>query len=118
MNVSLPDTKGIFPVQLLGGVEGSESEIAPTASLIGADRMCLSTDYPQFDSKFPNGAKNLLANVPRVWRAMRCGKISTLAAVDAAPLGNPWRKKRLSMKYPEKPSPQSPLHDLLRKFGH
>lgn len=65
MNVYLSDSKGGFPVQLLGGVEGSDSKIAPTTGLIGADRMCLSTDYPQFDSKFPNVAKNLLANVSR-----------------------------------------------------
>ena len=46
-------------------VEGSEPEIAPTAGLIGADRMCISTDYPHFDSNFPNVSNNLLANVPR-----------------------------------------------------
>ena len=45
-------------------------------------------------------------------------KISTLAALDAASTSNPWRKKRLNMKYPEKPGPQSPFHDLLRKLGH
>jgi predicted TIM-barrel fold metal-dependent hydrolase len=44
-------------------VEGSEPEIEATASLIGADRMCISTDYPHFDSNFPNVSKNLLANV-------------------------------------------------------
>jgi predicted TIM-barrel fold metal-dependent hydrolase len=46
-------------------VEGSEPEIEATASLIGADRMCISTDYPHFDSNFPNVANNLLENVSR-----------------------------------------------------
>ena len=35
-------------------VEGSEPEIEATAGLIGADRMCISTDYPHFDSNFPH----------------------------------------------------------------
>ncbi len=46
-------------------VEGSEPEIEATAGLIGADRMCVSTDYPHFDSNFPHVADNLLKNVPR-----------------------------------------------------
>ncbi|MBT7759208.1 MAG: amidohydrolase family protein [Rhodospirillaceae bacterium] len=46
-------------------VEGSEPEIQATAGLIGADRMCISTDYPHFDSNFPNVANNLLANVTK-----------------------------------------------------
>ena len=46
-------------------VEGSEPEIEATAGLIGADRMCISTDYPHFDSNFPHVAENLLKNVPR-----------------------------------------------------
>jgi predicted TIM-barrel fold metal-dependent hydrolase len=46
-------------------VEGSEPEIEGTARLIGADRMCISTDYPHFDSNFPNVSTNLLHNVPR-----------------------------------------------------
>jgi predicted TIM-barrel fold metal-dependent hydrolase len=46
-------------------VEGSEPEIEATAGLIGADRMCVSTDYPHFDSNFPHVAENLLKNVPR-----------------------------------------------------
>ena len=45
--------------------EGTEPEIAATASVIGADRMCISTDYPHFDSHFPNVTDNLLANVGR-----------------------------------------------------
>ncbi|HSF04914.1 MAG TPA: hypothetical protein VLG10_03915, partial [Methylomirabilota bacterium] len=36
-----------------------------TAGLIGADRMCISTDYPHFDSNFPHVSTNLLKNVPR-----------------------------------------------------
>jgi len=46
-------------------VEGSEPEIEPTAALIGADRMCISTDYPHFDSNFPEVANNLLRTVRR-----------------------------------------------------
>jgi uncharacterized protein len=46
-------------------VEGSEPEIEATAGLIGADRMCISTDYPHFDSNFPHVSTNLLKNVPR-----------------------------------------------------
>src|ERR1700674_1838210 len=46
-------------------VEGSEPEIEATAGLIGADRMCISTDYPHFDSNFPHVADNLLKNAPR-----------------------------------------------------
>jgi hypothetical protein len=46
-------------------VEGSEPEIEATAGLIGADRMCISTDYPHFDSNFPNVSSNLLNTVPR-----------------------------------------------------
>jgi hypothetical protein len=46
-------------------VEGSEPEIEATASLIGADRMCISTDYPHFDSNFPNVSSNLLRTVRR-----------------------------------------------------
>jgi hypothetical protein len=50
-------------------VEGSEPEIEATAGLIGADRMCISTDYPHFDSNFPHVADNLLKNVPRALAA-------------------------------------------------
>jgi predicted TIM-barrel fold metal-dependent hydrolase len=46
-------------------VEGSEPEIEATAGLIGADRMCISTDYPHFDSNFPHVSENLLKNVSR-----------------------------------------------------
>jgi predicted TIM-barrel fold metal-dependent hydrolase len=46
-------------------VEGSEPEIEATAGLIGADRMCISTDYPHFDSNFPHVSENLLKNVAR-----------------------------------------------------
>ena len=57
--------KEYFQRNCWAGVEGSEPEIEPTAKLIGADRMCISTDYPHFDSNFPNVSNNLLANVPR-----------------------------------------------------
>ena len=42
-----------------------EPQIEQTASLIGADRMCISTDYPHFDSSFPNTCKELLEAAPR-----------------------------------------------------
>jgi hypothetical protein len=57
--------KEYFQRNCWAAVEGSEPEIEATASLIGADRMCISTDYPHFDSNFPNVANNLLANVKR-----------------------------------------------------
>jgi predicted TIM-barrel fold metal-dependent hydrolase len=57
--------KEYFQRNCWAAVEGSEPEIEATAGLIGADRMCISTDYPHFDSNFPNVANNLLKNVPR-----------------------------------------------------
>jgi predicted TIM-barrel fold metal-dependent hydrolase len=57
--------KEYFQRNCWAAVEGSEPEIEPTARLIGADRMCISTDYPHFDSNFPNVSNNLLNNVPR-----------------------------------------------------
>jgi hypothetical protein len=57
--------KEYFRRNCWAAVEGSEPEIEPTASLIGADRMCISTDYPHFDSNFPNVSNNLLNNVSR-----------------------------------------------------
>lgn len=57
--------KEYFERNCWAAVEGSEPEIASTAELMGADRMCISTDYPHFDSNFPNVSTNLLNNVPR-----------------------------------------------------
>jgi predicted TIM-barrel fold metal-dependent hydrolase len=57
--------KEYFQRNCWAAVEGSEPEIAATASQIGADRMCISTDYPHFDSNFPNVSNNLLNNVPK-----------------------------------------------------
>ncbi len=57
--------KEYFQRNCWDALEGSEPEIAATASVIGADRLCLSTDYPHFDSNFPNVSSNLLKNVPR-----------------------------------------------------
>ena len=57
--------KEYFRRNCWAAVEGSEPEIEPTARLIGADRMCISTDYPHFDSNFPNVSTNLLNTVPR-----------------------------------------------------
>lgn len=57
--------KEYFQRNCWAAVEGSEPEIEPTARLIGADRMCISTDYPHFDSNFPEVSNNLLKTVPR-----------------------------------------------------
>ncbi len=57
--------KEYFRRNCWAAVEGSEPEIEATASLIGADRMCISTDYPHFDSNFPNVSNNLLGGVSR-----------------------------------------------------
>jgi predicted TIM-barrel fold metal-dependent hydrolase len=57
--------KEYFRRNCWAAVEGSEPEIEATAGLIGADRMCVSTDYPHFDSNFPHVSTNLLKNVPR-----------------------------------------------------
>ena len=57
--------KEYFRRNCWAAVEGSEPEIEATAGLIGADRMCVSTDYPHFDSNFPNVSDNLLKNCSR-----------------------------------------------------
>ena len=57
--------KEYFRRNCWAAVEGSEPEIEATASLIGADRMCISTDYPHFDSNFPNVSNNLAGGVSR-----------------------------------------------------
>jgi uncharacterized protein len=57
--------KEYFRRNCWAAVEGSEPEIEPTAGLIGADRMCISTDYPHFDSNFPEVSNNLLKAASR-----------------------------------------------------
>jgi hypothetical protein len=57
--------KEYFRRNCWAAVEGSEPEIEATASLIGADRMCVSSDYPHFDSNFPNVSNNVLKNCSR-----------------------------------------------------
>ena len=57
--------KEYFQQHCWAAVEGSEPEIEATAGLIGADRMCISTDYPHFDSNFPEVSNNLLKNASR-----------------------------------------------------
>ena len=57
--------KEYFQRNCWAAVEGSEPEIEATATFIGADRMCISTDYPHFDSNYPNVANNLLKNCTR-----------------------------------------------------
>jgi uncharacterized protein len=57
--------KEYFRRNCWAAVEGSEPEIEATPGLIGADRMCVSSDYPHFDSNFPNVANNVLENCSR-----------------------------------------------------
>ena len=57
--------KEYFRRNCWAAVEGSEPEIEPVANLIGADRMCISTDYPHFDSNFPDVSNNLLKMVSK-----------------------------------------------------
>ena len=57
--------KEYFRRNCWAAVEGSEPEIEATASLIGADRMCVSSDYPHFDSNFPNVSNNVLKGCTR-----------------------------------------------------
>ena len=45
-------------------VEGGEPEILPTVQLLGADHLCISTDYPHPDSEFPEVSKELVEHVP------------------------------------------------------
>ena len=57
--------KEYFQRNCWAAVEGSEPEIEATAGLIGADRMCVSSDYPHFDSNFPNVSTNVLKGCSR-----------------------------------------------------
>ena len=57
--------KEYFRRNCWAAVEGSEPEIEATAGLIGADRMCVSSDYPHFDSNFPNVSNNVLKSCTR-----------------------------------------------------
>ena len=57
--------KEYFRRNCWAAVEGSEPEIEATAGLIGADRMCVSTDYPHFDSNFPDVSSNVLTHCSR-----------------------------------------------------
>jgi predicted TIM-barrel fold metal-dependent hydrolase len=57
--------KEYFRRNCWAAVEGSEPEIEATAGLIGADRMCVSSDYPHFDSNFPEVSNNVLKNCSR-----------------------------------------------------
>ena len=57
--------KEYFQRNCWASVEGSEPEMESTARFIGADRMIISTDYPHFDSDFPNVSSNLVKTVPR-----------------------------------------------------
>jgi predicted TIM-barrel fold metal-dependent hydrolase len=57
--------KEYFRRNCWAAVEGSEPEIEATAGLIGADRMCVSSDYPHFDSNFPDVSSNVLKHCSR-----------------------------------------------------
>ena len=57
--------KEYFQRNCWASVEGSEPEMESTARFIGADRMIISTDYPHFDSDYPNVSSNLVNTVPR-----------------------------------------------------
>ena len=57
--------KEYFERNCWAAVEGSEPEIETTAQLITPKHMCISTDYPHFDSNFPNVSSNLLNNASR-----------------------------------------------------
>jgi len=57
--------KEYFRRNCWAAIEGSEPEIEATAGLIGADRMCISSDYPHFDSNFPNVSNNVLKSCSR-----------------------------------------------------
>ena len=61
----ISDDVAVFAADM--GLEGLAAEEA-IAGLIGADRMCISTDYPHFDSNFPNVANNLLGILTRRMR--------------------------------------------------
>jgi predicted TIM-barrel fold metal-dependent hydrolase len=49
------------------GIEGSERSLGGVVELVGADNLCVSTDFPHHDSNFPEVANTLLAN-PSVGR--------------------------------------------------
>ena len=92
--------KEYFQRNCWAAVEGSEPEIEATASFIGADRMCISTDYPHFDSNFPNVSSNLVAGVSReTAAAMRAGG-ATLWGFDE----NDFRKAEAAMAERRTPS--------------
>ena len=57
--------KEYFQRNCWASVEGAEPGIETTATVtaIGPDRICISTDYPHFDSHFPNVSNNLLQQV-------------------------------------------------------
>jgi len=61
--------KEYFRRNCWAAVEGSEPEIESTGLHIGADRMCVSTDYPHFDSYFPEVSNNVLKSAPRAMAA-------------------------------------------------
>jgi predicted TIM-barrel fold metal-dependent hydrolase len=57
--------KEYFQRNCWASIEGTEPEVSHTAELIGAENLCVSSDYPHFDSDFPNVSNNVIANVGR-----------------------------------------------------
>ena len=43
-------------------IEGTETDIGATVQLIGSKNICVSTDFPHFDSSYPNVRTNVLNN--------------------------------------------------------
>ena len=84
--------KEYFERNCWASVEGSEPEIEATAGLIAPTHMCISTDYPHFDSNFPNVSDNLLKNASRETAAaimlggagLYCFSEADFARADAA----------------------------------
>ena len=57
--------KEYFQCNCWASIEGTEPEVSHTAELIGAENLCVSSDYPHFDSDFPHVSNNVIANVGR-----------------------------------------------------
>ncbi len=43
-------------------IEGTERDVGAVVDLVGADHLCVTTDFPHFDSNFPNVSNAVLAN--------------------------------------------------------
>ena len=56
----LADAEGVLPAQLLGGRRGQRAGDRGDRLAHRRGPMCISTDYPHFDSNFPNVSNNLV----------------------------------------------------------